>query len=96
MYARHFSFQSGPQHRAAIEQMADGMYAFIKTLDGFLSVTYYVSEDQTTYGSFSVWDSKEHAEQAGAALGEKLGNLLGDKASSPPEVVMMEVYQPLS
>ena len=96
MYARHFSFKSGPQHRAAIEQMADGMYAFIKTLDGFLSVTYYVSEDQTTYGSFSVWDSKAHAEKAGEALSDKLGGMLADKATAPPEVVMLEVYDPMS
>ena len=96
MYARYLSFKSGPQHRAAIEHMADGMYAFIKTLDGFISVTYVISEDQTTYGSFSVWASKAQAEKAGEVLSEKLGEVLADMATAPPEVVMMEVYQPLS
>ncbi len=96
MYARYLTFRSSPQHREAIEQMAEGMYAFIKTLDGFLSVTYVISEDETTYGSFSVWASREDADRAGEALGEKLSGMLADKTVAAPEVVTMEVYQPLS
>lgn len=94
MYARYLTFKSGPQHRAAIEQVADTMRSFLQTLDGFVSVTFVVSEDQTTYGSFSTWVSREAAENAGAAIMEKLPPMLADKATAPPEVVLMEVYQP--
>lgn len=94
MYARYLTFKSSPEHRDAIEAMADGMYEYIKTLQGFVSVTYVLSEDETMYGSFSVWETKADADNAGIALGEKLSSLLEGKAASAPEVVTMEVYLP--
>ena len=68
MYARYFTFKSSPENRKTIEEMADGIYGYTKSLRGFVSATYVISEDGTEYGSFSVWESKEDAEKAGASI----------------------------
>ena len=94
MYVRHFTFKSGPEHRAAIENMADRVYVFSKTLSGFVSATYMVSEDETEYGSLTLWQSREEAEQAGAAIREMVTPELEGKVTAPPETKVMMVYEP--
>ncbi len=96
MYARYFSFKSTPENRKTIEELADGIFGYTKSLRGFISVTYVISEDETTYGSLSVWESKEDAEEAGASIREKVLPMLEGVATAPPEVVIMEVYEPKS
>jgi quinol monooxygenase YgiN len=94
MYARYFTFSSTPENRKAIEDMANEAYSHTKSLNGFLSATYVISEDELEYGSFSVWESKEAAEAAGASIREKFMSAIGELATAPPEVVVMEVYDP--
>ena len=71
MYARYFTFKSNPENRKAIETMADDIFAYTKTLKGFVSATYVISEDNTEYGSFTVWNTKEEAEEGGELIREK-------------------------
>lgn len=94
MYVREFSFQSTPDKRPAIEALADTMFKFTKTLNGFISAHYLVSEDEKRYLSFTMWFTKDDAESAGEILGEKLGNALDDIAIAPPEILVSEVYHP--
>ena len=96
MYARHFTFKSSAQHRQAIENMADRIYEFTKTLSGFVSATYLVSDDETEYGSLTIWQSKEQAEEAGAAIREKIMPELEGMVTAPPEINVMMVYEPNS
>lgn len=94
MFARVFSFQSVPQKRPAIEAMADNMYAFVKTLDGFISATYMVSGDERHYSSVTLWQTKEDAIAAGDAIRERSATALEDLLTAPPEMTINEVYEP--
>ena len=96
MYARVFSFQSSPERRKAIEAMADDMYAFTRSLNGFVSATYLVSEDEREYSSVTLWRSRDDALMAGESLREKLGAILEGLATAPPELAFKEVYDPKS
>lgn len=96
MYARYYTFKSVPDKRKAIEAMADDIFSYTKTLKGFVSATYFISDDETEYGSFTVWDSKEDAEEAASLIRVKLAPRLEEIVSSRPEVVILEVYEPKS
>lgn len=96
MYARNFTFESTAENRKKIEEMADGIYAYTSSLQGFVSATYTVSEDETEYGSFTIWESKEDAEAAGASIRERVMPVLEGIATAPPVISIMEVYEPKS
>lgn len=96
MYARYITIKSTPEHRKAIEKMANRVYGYAKSLKGFISITYVISQDETEYGSFSIWASKEDAEQAGDSIREKVMPALQEIITAPPDVVIMEVYEPES
>lgn len=96
MYARSFVFKSTSEHRGAIELMADGIYGFTKTLKGFVSATYTVSDDDTEYGSFTVWQTKEDAEAAGDLIREQVLPKLEGIVTGPPVTKGMQVYEPKS
>lgn len=94
MYARLFTFKSDSEKRPRIETMADEIYAYTKTRKGFISATYVISQDQTEYGSFSVWDTHDNAEAAATDIREKTLPILEGLVNAPPEVVVYEVYEP--
>ncbi len=96
MYARNFTFKSTAENRKMIEKMADDIYGYTKSLPGFVSATYTVSEDDSEYGSFTLWQSKEDAEAAGAAIREKVMPRLEGIVTAPPVISVMEVYEPKS
>ncbi|MCB1791182.1 MAG: hypothetical protein KDJ24_12875 [Gammaproteobacteria bacterium] len=96
MYARVFSFQSTPEKRSAIEAMADELYTFTKTLPGFVSATYMVSQDECTYSSVTLWETRGAATSAGDSIRERVGAMLQDIAVAPPQVAINEVYRPNS
>ena len=94
MYARNFTFKSTAENRKMIEELADTIYSHTKSLQGFVSATYTVSEDETEYGSFTVWLSKEDAETAGDSIREIVMPRLEGIVTAPPVVSVMEVYEP--
>ena len=96
MYARHFTFKAKPEARSEIEAVADQMFAFMKTLQGFISVHFLISADETTYGSFSLWESKKDALSAAESVGTKAGEVLKVLVSEPPTQQIFEVYKPKS
>lgn len=96
LHARYFTFQSTPENRTAIEEMADNIYRHSTTLSGFVSASYFMSEDEKTYGSFSVWKSKKESESAGKSIREKIMPTLKGLVTAPPEILIMKVYQPTS
>ncbi len=57
-------------------------------------MTFVISEDQTEYGSFSLWTTREDAEASGEAVRQATMSRLGEIATAPPEVAVMEVYEP--
>ena len=65
MYAGHFTFKTRPEARSEIEAVADQVFGFMKSLRGFISIHFLMTESETEYGSFSLWESKQDAESAG-------------------------------
>ena len=96
MYACVFSFQSVPEKRKAIEAMANDLYVFTKSLDGFVSATHMVSDDEREYSSVTLWESKETAVEAGESIGKKSASMLEGLMTAPPKLVINEVYDPKS
>ncbi|MFC1680630.1 antibiotic biosynthesis monooxygenase family protein [Pseudomonadota bacterium] len=94
MYARYFRFKAKPGVRSEVEALADQMFAYIKTLKGFISVHFLVSEGEAEYGTFSLWETREDAESAGKLLREKSAEALQTLAAEPPREEALEVYKP--
>ncbi len=94
MYARYFTFKSTPDKRKAVEALADAVSTYAKSLNGFVNITFFISDDESEYGSFSIWETKDDAEKAGASLREKVATTLERIVTAPPEVVVLEVYEP--
>jgi len=94
MYARQLIFKANAERRSEIENIADQAFGLMKSLKGFISVHFLVSDDETQYSSFSLWESKGDADAAGAAISEKTAGTLHDLALGPPELQTYEVYKP--
>jgi len=96
MYARQFKFKAKPGVRPDVEALADQMFAYIKTLKGFVSAHFLSSEQDSEYGTFSLWESKEDAVSAGELLLAKSGEGLRPLVAEPPTHKIFEVYKPRS
>lgn len=94
MYARYYTFKSHPGSRSEVEALADQVFVFMKSLKGFVSAHFLVSEDGNEYGSFSLWESRQDAESAGESIRPKTVEVLGKLAAEPPTQRIFEVYKP--
>ena len=68
MYARLSVITTGPDMRPQLQQLADHLAEDLRTAPGFRGVTFLMGERPGEFGSFSLWDSKEEAEAAGAVI----------------------------
>jgi heme-degrading monooxygenase HmoA len=69
MYIRLNLFSVGSGQRAAFERLADRFAPIFRARQGFQSVTFFEADAAAgEYGSFSLWDTREDAEAADAAL----------------------------
>ena len=94
MYARLVKLKSTPENRSAIEAMANDLAGFTAGLDGYIQVTYLVNDDETSYASLSVWQTREQADAAGAAVMAQFGEQMASFSTAPPEMEVYEVYEP--
>ncbi len=94
MYARHFVFKAKSGMRPEVEALADQAFGLMKSLDGFISVHFLISEDETEFGSFSLWESKNDAEAAAKSIRSKTSGSLNDLAVELPAPRLYEVYKP--
>ena len=92
-FARMVRIHSTPDQRSAIEKLADNAYAISKDHPGFVSATYMINDAETEYASLTLWDSRENAEAAGAAIREKHGEVMMQVSASPPDIEVFEIYQ---
>ena len=90
MYARFSVISTGPGMRPKMEKLADRLAADLRTLKGFRSVTFVMDERSGDYGSFSLWDTKEDAEAASAAIRPQVAKMY--KGLLSPWI--FEVYEP--
>ena len=90
MYARFSVISTSPGMRPKMEKLADRLAADLKTLKGFRGVTFVMDERSGDYGSFSLWDSKEDAEAASAAISPRVAKIF--QGMLTPWI--FEVYEP--
>ena len=96
MYARYFTFKTKPGVRSEVEALADQVFGFMKSQQGFVSIHFLISEDETKCGSFSLWESKQDAESAGESVRSKMKEVVEKLAAEPPTQEVFEVYKPKS
>ncbi len=94
MYARFFTFKAGPDQRPEVEALADQVFGFVKSQQGFISIHFVISEDENEFGSFSLWESKDDAVAAGESIRSEIGGTLQNLVSEAPRVEVYEVYKP--
>lgn len=94
MYARLIQFSSDPGKRSEVEAIADKAFAIAKQQQGFISIHFIISADESTYGSFSLWESKNDADTGGESIREQVSAALKEVATAPPLVDMYEIYKP--
>jgi heme-degrading monooxygenase HmoA len=93
MYARIMTVEMGPGMREEGIALAERWAAAVATLPGFVNVTFFGDEDVGTYGYFSVWETREAAEDARDAAGPQAWEALLEHALKRPVVRIYEVYQ---
>lgn len=96
MYARYLTFNTKSGVRSEVEALADHAFELMKSLPGFISVHFLVSENDTDYGAFSLWESKQYAESAGELLRSKTKEAMEKVVVEPPVQQVFEVYKPKS
>ena len=85
-----------PGVRSEVEALADQVFGFIKSLQGFISAHFLISEDAAEYGTFSLWESKQDADSAGESIRSKTREELDKLLVEPPAQRVFEVYKPKS
>jgi len=94
MYARFLKFNADPSKRSEIEALADSAFAIAKKQQGFISIHFVISSDESEFGSFSLWESENDAEVGGSAIRSGTATTLQGLASTPPMIDIYEVYKP--
>ncbi|HEX5165834.1 MAG TPA: antibiotic biosynthesis monooxygenase [Thermomicrobiales bacterium] len=82
-----------PGHRPVAEGIADQGAPGMATMPGFQSVTFFLDEERSEYGAVSVWDSREAAEQADAALTPEFEKAFGDLLQGSITTQIYEIYE---
>jgi heme-degrading monooxygenase HmoA len=73
-----------------MEKLADQLAVRFKSLKGFKSVVFLMDEAAGDYGSFSLWETREDAEAASAAISPRVAKIF--KGMLTPWI--LEVYEP--
>lgn len=94
MYARFLKFNTDPSRRPQVEALADSVFEIAKKQQGFISIHFIISSDESEYGSFSLWESENDAEMGGSAIRSETGATLQELAAAPPTIDVYEVYKP--
>jgi heme-degrading monooxygenase HmoA len=78
MYIRLNMFSVGSGKRSEVEKLADRFAPNFRAQRGFKSVTFFEADAAAgEYGSLSLWETKEDAETADAALMPQLQQAVG-------------------
>jgi heme-degrading monooxygenase HmoA len=78
MYIRLNMFSVGSGKRSEVEKLADRFAPIFRAQRGFKSVTFFEADAAAgEVGSLSIWDTREEAETADAALMPQLQQAMG-------------------
>ena len=84
MIAVLVTFTLGPGTRETADKMAEGVAPVLRAQKGFKGVTFFGDYEAGDYGSFALWETREDAEAAIAALHMEHG----------PSLKVFEVFDP--
>jgi heme-degrading monooxygenase HmoA len=93
MYAQLVMLTIGPGMRSTGEKLAEQFEPVLKSLRGFKGVTFFGNVEVGEYGSLSIWESKEDAEAAAAAMGPRLEQAVSGVVKEQPTRRFFEVYE---
>jgi heme-degrading monooxygenase HmoA len=85
-----------PGMRALAEGIADQGESTFRQMPGNISVTFFLNEETNVYGAVSIWESREAAEQADAALTPPFEQAFGDALQGNITTNIYEIYEPNS
>jgi heme-degrading monooxygenase HmoA len=94
MYVRLLTFKADSRQRSEVEALADQVFKYVKSLKGFISIHFIISENANEYGSFSLWESRADAIAAGQSIRSKIGGALQNLVSGSSKTEIYEVYKP--
>ena len=93
MYARLTTFALRPGTRAEAEEIAVLFFRLLGEQPGHRHSTFYFTQDGDQLGSFSVWDTREHAEAVTESVRGLALEALGEVLEGTWTTQMLEVFQ---
>jgi len=94
MYARLFKVVLGPDTRQAAEGIADFFDPLLHELAGFREAIYFADYEVGEYGSLTMWDSEDSANESAALVYSLLTKMVTSIYQWAPQFQVFEVYQP--
>ena len=95
MYARFVTIYVEPGKREIATAIGDAADKKYRASKGFVDVHFlFIDEAKGEYGSFSVWETREDADAAGAAHREWVISEHANDMKAPPVAKVWEVYEP--
>jgi len=94
MIVRLIMMNFGPGMQPEGEKVADKFAPIYKTFKGFKNATFFFDYETGTAGSLTLWESKEDADAASAALKPQLQQVAGGILKGPPTVQTFNLYEP--
>ena len=94
MFARLVTVQMRPGSRYVAERLAGRWQAGVATLPGFVSVSFFLDDETGEYGYYSLWQTREEAEQVIDEIGDQVVEALAEVETGPRALRIYEVYEP--
>ena len=94
MHARLVIFKLGPGDDSTIRAQAEEFDPLYRAQTGFRQLHVLADAVSGEYGSFSVWDSKDDAEAANAAIAPQLQRELAGRLQGAPNRWLFQVIEP--
>jgi len=96
MFARLVTVHMRPGSRYLAERLAGRWTAGAALLPGFVSVSFFMDDERGEYGYYSVWNTREDAENVTEEIGDQVAKAVAEVSTGENEVRVYYVYQPPS
>ena len=85
-----------PDSRYVAERLAARWQQAVTTLPTFVSVSFFFDDIGGVYGYYSVWNTREDAENVTEEIGDQVAKAVAEVSTGENEVRVYYVYQPPS
>ena len=93
MYARLATVNVVPGSRPTMEAIAEQLAPIYRGQKGFKGITFIFDDEGSTYGSLTLWATREDAEAAQMTGGARGQRATAAIATGPTRVQIFEVYE---